>query len=215
MKNALKTASPAADWRIETSPVAYDRAVSFMEERARQIREEGAPDMIWLLEHPPLYTAGTSAQAKDLLNPRFPVYPSGRGGQYTYHGPGQRVVYCMMDLQKRGSDLRRYICDLEEWIILALRQLGVTGERRVGRVGIWVATKNGEAKVAAVGVRVRKWVTYHGIAINVNPDLLHYAGIVPCGISNYGVTSLEALGCKASMKDLDRALQDTWARVFA
>lgn len=216
MEKALKTspAPRAADWQATKKPVPYPEAVATMEERARQIREESASDLIWLLEHPPLYTAGTSANVKDLLKSEFPVFQTGRGGQYTYHGPGQRIVYCMMDLQKRGADLRRYICDLEEWIILSLRQLGVTGERRPGRVGIWVVTKNGEEKIAAVGVRVRKWVTYHGISINVNPDLSHYSGIVPCGLGNYGVTSLKALGCKASMADLDDALRKTWSAVF-
>src|SRR5262249_52318303 len=145
--------------------------VAVMEDRAAKIRAGEAGNLVWLLEHPPLYTAGTSAQAKDLLNPAFPVFETGRGGQYTYHGPGQRVAYVMMDLQQRGSDLRQYICDLESWIIEALAALGVRGERREGRIGIWVAANGSEAKIAAVGVRVRKWVTYHGIAINVNPDL--------------------------------------------
>jgi lipoyl(octanoyl) transferase len=196
------------------APVAYDIAVTTMEERARQIRMEGARNLVWLLEHPPLYTAGTSANAKDLLKPAFPVYQTGRGGQYTYHGPGQRVAYVMLDLQQRGSDLRQYICDLEAWMIASLKDVGVTGERRAGRVGIWVATATGENKIAAVGVRVRKWVTYHGIAINVNPDLSHYAGIVPCGISDYGVTSLHALGVKIPMSTLDEALQRNWSRIF-
>ena len=185
-----------------------------MEERVRLIREQGANDFVWLLEHPPLYTAGTSANAKDLLNPAFPVYQTGRGGQYTYHGPGQRIAYAMLDLQKRGSDLRRYICDLEEWMITALKEVDVKGERRAGRVGIWVSTQNSEAKIAAVGVRVRKWVTYHGVSINVNPDLSHYNGIVPCGIQDYGVTSLQALGARISMEELDKALLGSWQKVF-
>lgn len=219
MTKTCKTASAhaaaaAPEWVLEKAPVAYDRAITTMEERARAIREEGASDLLWLLEHPPLYTAGTSANIKDLLNPSFAVYQTGRGGQYTYHGPGQRIVYSMMDLQKRGADLRRYICDLEEWVITALRTLDVRGERRPGRIGIWVADKNGEAKIAAVGVRVRKWVTYHGLSINVSPNLSHYNGIVPCGISEYGVTSLAALGSKATMKDLDKALTGSWARIF-
>jgi lipoyl(octanoyl) transferase len=217
MQMTLKTDPryPAADWQTENSPVAYDQAVSFMENRAGLIRNQEANDMVWLLEHPPLYTAGTSADAKDLLGPAFPVYQTGRGGQYTYHGPGQRIAYVMVDLQKRGSDLRRYICDLEEWIILALRDFDVRGERRVGRIGIWVTTKDSEAKIAAVGVRVRKWVTYHGVSINVNPDLSHYNGIVPCGIKDYGVTSLQALGVTASLPELDAALRRNWDRVFA
>jgi len=186
-----------------------------MEDRVKLIREQGANDLVWLLEHPPLYTAGTSANARDLLNPAFPVYQTGRGGQYTYHGPGQRIAYVMLDLQKRGSDLRRYICDLEQWIIEALKEFHVKGERRSGRVGIWITTKNNEAKIAAVGVRVRKWVTYHGVSINVNPDLSHYNGIVPCGIKDYGVTSLQALGVKIQMAALDEALQQSWNRIFA
>ena len=204
----------APDWQTAPAPIAYDQAVSFMEERVKQIREQGVNDLVWLLEHPPLYTAGTSANAKDLLNPAFPVYQTGRGGQYTYHGPGQRIGYVMLDLQKRGSDLRRYICDLEEWMIEALKTFDVKGERRAGRVGIWIANKNSEAKIAAVGVRVRKWVTYHGVSINVNPDLSHYNGIVPCGIKDYGVTSLQALGLKVSMADLDEALQKSWNKIF-
>jgi len=203
------------EWQIAAAPVDYTQAVTTMEARARQIRVEGVSNLVWLLEHPPLYTAGTSANAKDLLNPAFPVYQTGRGGQYTYHGPGQRVAYVMLDLQQRGSDLRQYICDLEAWMIASLKDVGVTGERRAGRVGIWVATPNGENKIAAVGVRVRKWVTYHGVAINVNPDLSHYAGIVPCGISDYGVTSLHALGVKIPMSTLDEALQRNWSRIFA
>jgi lipoyl(octanoyl) transferase len=216
METALKTSPvPVADWRTEKDSVGYERAITFMEERVRAIREKGANDLVWLLEHPPLYTAGTSANTQDLLNPAFPVYQTGRGGQYTYHGPGQRVAYVMMDLQKRSCDLRRYICDLEEWMILTLRGFGVEGERRPGRIGIWVKTQNSEAKIAAVGVRVRKWVAYHGVSINLNPDLSHYGGIVPCGIRDYGVTSLHALGVKTSSQELDAALQDSWKRVFA
>jgi lipoyl(octanoyl) transferase len=203
------------DWQTEKNPVAYDAAVTAMENRAQAIGAQGENGLVWLLEHPPLYTAGTSANAKDLINPAFPVYETGRGGQYTYHGPGQRIAYVMLDLHKRGSDLRKYICDLEEWMILSLKDLGVKGERRTGRIGIWVAANNSEAKIAAVGVRVRKWVTYHGVSINVNPDLSHYTGIVPCGISDYGVTSLQALGINAAMSDLDLALQHNWNRVFA
>ncbi|MBU6476277.1 MAG: lipoyl(octanoyl) transferase LipB [Alphaproteobacteria bacterium] len=217
MQTMPKTAPdrPLTDWQAAEIPVGYEEAVRAMEERVRAIREEGAKGLVWLLEHPPLYTAGTSAKSKDLINNNFPVYEAGRGGQYTYHGPGQRVGYVMMDLQKRGSDLRRYICDLEEWMILALKDFDVKGERRQGRVGIWVATGNSEAKIAAIGVRVRKWVSYHGVAVNLNPDLSHYNGIVPCGISEYGVTSLAKLGVAAGMADLDTALQRSWQRVFA
>ncbi len=216
MQTIPKTApeSLKPDWQTTRTPVGYEEAVQAMEERVRAIREDGVKGLVWLLEHPPLYTAGTSANPKDLINNNFPVYQAGRGGQYTYHGPGQRVGYVMLDLHKRGSDLRRYICDLEEWMILALKDFGVTGERREGRVGIWVKTGQTEAKIAAIGVRVRKWVSYHGVAINLDPDLSHYNGIVPCGISEYGVTSLARLGVKATMADLDAALRRNWDRVF-
>lgn len=209
------TALQTTEWRLDADPVPYESAVAFMEDRAAAIRAGGAADLVWLLEHPPLYTAGTSANDSDLLSRDLPVFRTGRGGQYTYHGPGQRVGYVMMDLNKRGQDLRGYICDLEEWIIRALASLGVKGERRAGRVGIWVAQGPREDKVAAIGVRVRKWVTYHGISINVDPDLAHFKGIVPCGISQHGVTSLKALGIKASMHDLDAALHAAWQEVFA
>jgi len=202
-------------WRIDATPVGYEEAVSFMEKKAAAIREKNEPDLVWLLEHPPLYTAGTSASPKDLLDAKFPVHQTGRGGQYTYHGPGQRVAYAMIDLQKRGQDLRAYVSDLEEWIIRALKTFGVTGERRAGRVGIWVKMQDGtDSKIAAIGVRVRKWVAYHGIAINLNPDLAHYNGIVPCGITGHGVTSLEELGIKTTMPELDAALKRAFTEVF-
>jgi lipoyl(octanoyl) transferase len=186
-----------------------------MDARAAAIRETGAPELVWLLEHPPLYTAGTSAQAADLLDPRFPVHRSGRGGQYTYHGPGQRVAYLMLDLDRRGRDVRAYVTRLEAWIIAALAELGVTGERRAGRVGIWVARAGGrEDKIAAIGVRVRRWVTLHGISINLAPDLGHFSGIVPCGVREHGVTSLADLGITASMADLDAALKRTFDAAF-
>lgn len=188
-----------------------------MEDRVAGIRSGAAAEMIWLLEHPPLYTAGTSAKAVDLLDNRFPVYEAGRGGQYTYHGPGQRVAYVMLDLKKRQqvTDIKKYVWQLEEWIIRALASFGVAGERRAGRVGIWVTDGLKESKVAAVGVRIRHWVTYHGIAINVDPDLSHYAGIVPCGISEHGVTSLtQLLGCSVAMAELDDALRAAWDGVF-
>jgi len=211
-------------WQTEERPVPYDRALAFMEAKVAMIREKGERDMVWLLEHPPVYTAGTSADPKDLLNPRFPVYSAGRGGQYTYHGPGQRVAYVMTDLQRRskaaGPDLRVYIHDLEEWIIQTLTSFDIKGERRSDRVGIWVdmkpfgRPKGTEAKIAAIGVRVRKWVAFHGVSLNVSPDLSHFDGIVPCGISQHGVTSLADLGVKATMQDIDRALQDAWPKVF-
>lgn len=195
-------------------PVAYDKAVSFMEGRVAAIRNCGDDDLVWLLQHPSLYTAGTSANIKDLIAPVFPVHQSGRGGQYTYHGPGQRIAYVMLDLQKRGSDLRQYVSDLEEWIIKALNVFDVRGGRRNGRIGIWVDVSGAECKIAAIGVRVRKWVSYHGISINLDPDLTHYNGIIPCGISGYGVTSFKSLGVNISMTELDLALHQSWSRVF-
>jgi lipoyl(octanoyl) transferase len=204
------------DWRTEGAAVSYPEAVAFMEERVEAIRAGLVPETVWLLEHPPLYTAGTSADAADLIDAhRFPVYASGRGGQYTYHGPGQRVAYVMLDLNRRGRDVRVYVRNLEEWLIRTLARFGVTGERRQGRVGIWVAHDGNEEKIAAIGVRIRRWVTFHGIALNVDPDLSHFAGIVPCGISTYGVTSLEALGVDATMAEVDAAMKATFDEIFA
>lgn len=206
------------DWIIENGQISYDVAVQFMEKRVGDIRSSGAAEAVWLLEHPPLYTAGTSAKEKDLLDPRFPVFKTGRGGEYTYHGPGQRVAYAMLDLkerQKNKPDVRHYVWQLEEWIIRTLESFGVKGERREGRVGIWVVMPNGsEKKIAAIGVRIRRWVAYHGIAINVNPDLSHFGGIVPCGISEHGVTSLYDLGKNVTMQGLDRVLQEKFQDVF-
>lgn len=204
------------DWRVDDAPVAYPDAVAFMERRVAEIRAGTAPDSVWLLEHPPLYTAGTSARDADLIQPdRFPVYRSGRGGQYTYHGPGQRVGYVMLDLKNRNGDLRRYVRDLEEWIIRTLANFNVKGERREGRVGIWVDRGRGrEDKIAAIGVRVRQWVSFHGISINLDPDLSHFEGIVPCGIAEHGVTSLADLGLPVTMADLDVALRITFDEVF-
>ena len=198
------------------NPVAYDDALRTMEARVDDIHRGLAGDLLWLLEHPPIYTAGTSARADDLLDSRFPVFKTGRGGQYTYHGPGQRVGYLMLDLKKRQQvpDIKKYVWQLEEWIILTLGRFGVTGERRENRVGIWVATLTGEAKIAAIGVRVRHWITFHGVSINLNPDLSHFSGIVPCGISEYGVTSLRQLGVNISMAELDLALMAAWDQVF-
>ena len=211
---------PPPEWRIDQEPVEYPDAIAFMEQRVAEIRDGQAPELIWLLQHPPLYTAGTSARPEDLLEPdRFPVYQTGRGGEYTYHGPGQRVAYVMLDLQRRGPDLRRFVAGLEDWIIRSLDALGIAGERREGRVGIWVTGRAStgqawEAKVAAVGVRVRRWVTYHGISINVSPDLSHFEGIVPCGIQEHGVTSLADLGVDMSLADLDFVLQATFEEAF-
>ncbi len=179
------------EWRLSPAPVPYDFAVAEMEARAEAIGAGHAPELVWLLEHPSLYTAGVSAKPSDLLDAaRFPVYASGRGGQYTYHGPGQLVAYVLFDLNSRGRDIRRHVHRLEAWAIAALADYGVSGERREGRPGIWVKKPQGDAKIAALGVRVRRWVTYHGVAVNVCPDLSHFSGIVPCGIADAGVTSL-------------------------
>jgi lipoyl(octanoyl) transferase len=206
------------EWRTDQQPVAYEAALATMDERAAAVRDGTADDLVWLLEHPPLYTAGTSAKAADLISAmNFPVYQTGRGGQYTYHGPGQRVGYFMLDLKKRQQvpDIKKYVWQLEELIIRSLQPFGVTGLRREGRVGIWVETPAGDAKIAAIGVRIRRWVTMHGIAVNIDPDLSHYAGIVPCGIREHGVTSLAVLlERKVSLLDYDRALATAWEDVF-
>ncbi len=204
------------EWRISRAPVAYPEALAAMEARVAAIRAGSASELAWLLEHPPLYTAGTSARPADLLTPaRFPVFVAGRGGQYTYHGPGQRIVYLMLDLQRRGPDLRAYVWRLEEWVIRTLARFGIRGERRPGRVGIWVAGPDGEeAKIAALGVRIRRWVSFHGLAINLAPDLEHFSGIVPCGIREFGVTSFAGLGLATTMAELDEALLATFAQVF-
>jgi lipoyl(octanoyl) transferase len=209
----------AIEWRFSDTPVDYPAGVAAMEDRVAAIRRGEAPELVWLLEHPPVYTGGTSASATDLQDAaRFPVYATGRGGQYTYHGPGQRVGYVMVDLQRRGGDIRAYVHQLEEWMIRTLAQFNVRGERRDGRVGIWVDRGGGrEDKIAALGVRVRRGVTYHGVSLNVDCDLSHYAGIVPCGIAtpSYGVTSLLDLGIVAPMPDVDVALRQTFETVFS
>jgi lipoyl(octanoyl) transferase len=205
----------APDWRFDDGAVPYPEALAAMEARVAAIRAGEAPELVWLLEHPPLYTAGTSAHDTDLLTPdRFPVYRTGRGGQYTYHGPGQRVGYVMLDLKRRNPDVRHYVHSLEEWLIRALARFQVKGERREGRVGIWVERDGVEKKIAAIGVRVRQWVTFHGVALNVDPDLSHFAGIVPCGLAQYGVTSLVDLGLPVTMDDVDLALREAWDEVF-
>jgi len=205
------------EWKIGKGFVDYNEALNFMEERVAKINEGQANELVWFVEHPPLYTSGTSSKESDLLTPkRFPVYYAGRGGQYTYHGPGQRVVYVMLDLNKRSRDVRKYVADLERWIIESLAEFNVIGETREGRVGVWVERDGGrEDKIAAIGVRVRKWVTFHGICINVEPDLSHYSGIVPCGISEHGVTSLVDLGLPVNMNDLDVTLKKTWDKIFS
>ena len=208
------------EWRISDDLVDYPTAIAGMEARVAAIRAGEAPELVWLVEHPPLYTAGTSAKPGDLLAPdRFPVFATGRGGQYTYHGPGQRVAYAMLDLKARGGDIRRYVRDLEEWIIRTLDRFNVRGERRQDRIGIWVVDGKREDKIAAIGVRVRHWVSYHGIAINLEPDLAHFDGIVPCGIAPtatapFGVTSLAKLGLIVSMPELDMAMRAAFLEVF-
>ena len=207
-------------WQITSGHTDYDFALSLMRERAAAIRAGTADELVWLVEHPPLYTAGTSAAASDLQEAdRFPTYQAGRGGQWTYHGPGQRVAYVMLDLQKtHGSipprDIRCYVAGLERWVIATLKTFGVKGETRAGRVGIWVVTEIGEKKIGAIGVRVSRWVTWHGLALNVHPDLTHFDGIVPCGIREHGVTSLAALGVQASMDEVDAALRDNFTAIF-
>ncbi len=214
-------ASNAVEWRISDTAQDYAQAVAFMEERVAAIRAGTAPETVWLLEHPPLYTAGTSADPSELRDPdRFPIHATGRGGRYTYHGPGQRIAYVMLDLKKRGEDVRKFVCDLEDWIIRTLAAVNVIGERRDGRVGIWVAQGAPgselyrEDKIAAIGIRVRKWVTYHGISLNIEPDLDHFDGILPCGIEEHGVTSLVDQGITASTPEIDGLLRQAFDEVF-
>jgi len=196
------------EWTIAPSLTPYPEALAAMEARVAGIAKDEAREWIWLVEHPPLYTAGTSANEAELLAPRrFPVFPAGRGGRYTYHGPGQRVGYVMLDLARRGRDVRRFVHALEGWVIAALAELGVLARRAPGRIGIWVDTAAGEAKIGAIGVRVRRWVTFHGFAVNIDPDLAHFDGIVPCGLPDFPVTSLAALGIEAGMADFDAALR--------
>jgi lipoyl(octanoyl) transferase len=217
---SITTATADLEWRITPGLSEYPHAIAEMQARIAAIQAGTAPECVWLLEHPPLYTAGTSARPGELTDPtRFPTYQAGRGGQWTYHGPGQRIAYVMLDLTRphgtiRPRDLRGYVHGLEEWLIRALASLGVHGERREGRIGIWVATPQGECKIAAIGVRVTRWISWHGVALNVAPDLSHFGGIVPCGIREYGVTSLHALGTHATMAEADAALMAAWADVF-
>lgn len=209
------------EWRISDAFTSYPEAVAEMEGRVAGISAADAGEQVWLIQHPPLYTAGTSADDDDLLDAhKFPVFQSGRGGEFTYHGPGQRVGYVMMDLNHRGRDVRRFVRDLEEWMIATLSAFGVAGERRDGRVGIWVdrgrhgGLPGKEDKIAAIGVRLRRWVSFHGVSLNISPDLSHYDGIVPCGISQHGVTSLQDLGISATIEEVDIALRDAFERVF-
>lgn len=207
-------------WSKAESLIEYPDALAQMADRVATIQSKQASEWGWMVEHPPLYTAGTSAKQSDLLNAQFPVFQTGRGGQYTYHGPGQRVVYLMLDLKARAEakgqapDLRHYVKQLERWIIATLSHFGVDGFLREGRIGVWVNTPRGECKIAALGVRVQKWVTSHGIAINVHPDLAHFSGIVPCGLPDFGVTSLHALGVKVTIDEVDAVLREEFAKVF-
>jgi lipoyl(octanoyl) transferase len=209
-----------AGWAVSSAPVGYLEAVAAMEARAQAIAEDRAGEVVWLLEHPPLYTAGVSAKPGDLLDPgRFPVFESGRGGQFTYHGPGQRVAYVMLDLTKRGRDVRAFVAALEAWMIGALGRFNVTGEVRDGRVGVWVERRQagappGEDKIAAIGVKLRRWVSFHGVSLNVEPDLAHFSGIVPCGVTDHGVTSLVDLGLPVTLDEADAALRASFAEVF-
>jgi lipoyl(octanoyl) transferase len=215
---SLRSHSGAAvEWRVEGGLVPYLDAVKEMEKRVAAIIAGDAPELIWLVEHPPLYTAGTSARDTDLLEPdRLPVYRTGRGGRFTYHGPGQRIAYVMLDLARRGRDVRCFVSALEDWIIAALADFGVAGERRADRIGVWVPARadRPEAKIAAIGVRVRHWVTFHGLSINVAPDLADYAGIVPCGAAGFGVTSLADQGVAATMAEVDTALRGSLTAPF-
>lgn len=212
------------DWMSDDKPVPYETALALMENRVADIATGTRPELVWLLEHEPLYTAGTSAQDDDLLTPnRFPVYKTGRGGQYTYHGPGQRIAYVMLDLSHRSQDVRQFVAVLEQWVINTLSTFGITGERREDRVGVWVKRPEKaplpdgsmrEDKIAAIGIRLRKWVSFHGISINIEPELSHFDGIVPCGVSGHGVTSLYDLGITASMEDIDIALKAEFSKLF-
>ena len=204
-----------AAWQVHAGLSAYEPAVSSMEAHVTAIAAGEEPERVWLLEHPALYTAGTSAKSADLVDAaRFPVFETGRGGQYTYHGPGQRVAYVMLNLAKRGGDVRAFVAALEQWLINTLAEFGVKGERREDRVGIWVRHGSDESKIAAIGIRVRRGITFHGVSLNVNPDLSHFDGIIPCGVAEHGVTSFAALGVDASMADVDAALRRNFETVF-
>jgi lipoyl(octanoyl) transferase len=216
----LDPVSMPVEWRISNGLVAYESALAAMEARAAAVAGHIAPELVWLLEHPPLYTAGTSAKPEELIAPRFPVHAAGRGGQITYHGPGQRVAYLMLDLKRRGPDVRRFVAMLEEWIIRTLALFKVVGERREDRIGVWVRRPEKgagrEDKIAAIGIRIKRWVTLHGVALNVDCDLSHYAGIVPCGVSqpDYGVTSLADLGLAVTTAEVDAVLRREFEHLF-
>jgi lipoyl(octanoyl) transferase len=226
VRNELAVGLPAplgsagVEWRVAEAPVPYEAAVTFMQSRAAAIAKGHESELVWLLEHPPLYTAGTSAKPSELIEARFPVFESGRGGQMTYHGPGQRVAYVMLDLKRRGPDVRRFVASLEEWIIRTLAAFNVRGERREDRIGVWVRRREKgegyEDKIAAIGIRVTQWVTMHGMSLNVEPDLSHFSGIVPCGVNEqrYGVTSLADLGLLVSMPEVDKVLRREFDTLF-
>ena len=207
---------PIIEWKITDSLAPYKSSVEAMEQRVAAIRTGVARELVWLLEHPEIYTRGTSANEDELLRkPRFPVFETGRGGRYTYHGPGQRVIYVMLDLRRRGSDIRAYVRDLEQWLIDSLADFGLNAERRLGRVGIWIPRDDGcEAKIGAIGVRVRRWVSFHGVSLNVEPNLDHYSDIVPCGVLDHGVTSIADLGLKIKMSDVDFVLRQNFEKNF-
>jgi len=212
--------APPVEWRVTDGLVPYDTALAVMEERAAAVAEGRAGELVWLLEHPPLYTAGTSANPRDLVEARFPVHETGRGGQFTYHGPGQRVVYLMLDLKRRRPDVRLFVATLEEWLIRTLAAFNVRGERREDRIGVWVTRPDkafgAEDKIAAIGIRLKRWVSLHGVALNVDPDLTHFTGIVPCGVvdTRYGVASLADLGHTVSMAEVDMALRHAFEDLF-
>ena len=205
---------PMVEWSVAGDLIPYPEAIAVMEDRVAGIADGSAQELVWLLEHPPIYTAGTSAKEGDLLDARFPVFRTGRGGQFTYHGPGQRVGYVMLNLKRRKADVRAFVHDLEEWLIATLAEFNVKGERREGRVGIWVTRGGREDKIAAIGVRVRRWVTFHGVSLNVDPDLSHFSGIVPCGVREHGVTSLHDLGLPVTMADVDVAMKKSFETIF-
>jgi lipoyl(octanoyl) transferase len=220
MTVGLDPAAAPVEWRRSAGLVPYEAALATMDARAATIADGTAPELVWLLEHPPLYTAGTSAKPEELLEPRFPVHSTGRGGQFTYHGPGQRVAYVMLDLKRRGPDVRRFVATLEEWIIRTLARFAVAGERRQNRIGVWVARPEKglgrEDKIAAIGVRIKRWITLHGIALNIDCDLSHYAGIVPCGVAEprYGVTSFADLGLAVTTTEIDAVLRQEFEPLF-
>jgi lipoyl(octanoyl) transferase len=220
LKSCAASPGKPVDWVLSDAPVLYPEAVASMEARAAAIASSEAPELVWLLEHPPLYTSGTSGREGDLLQTRFPLFSTGRGGQVTYHGPGQRVAYVMLDLKRRRPDVRAFVAGLEEWIIRTLRAFDIRGERRQDRVGVWVARPDKgpghEDKIAAIGVRLRRWVSFHGVSLNVDPDLSHFDAIVPCGVTDprYGVTSLADLGLRVELVDVDIALRRAFAEVF-